>query len=105
LRQTWQIVYFETEYTSSCNMTANGALCDNVYTFTKVFFTFEIFIWFYSAFVKVIPGNHIRKVLLSLRSFSQNSYMYMCVCVQYLGSRLLGLIHLGLKTGPLYPII
>jgi len=37
---------------------------DNVYTFTNVFFTFEIFKWFHSTFVKVIPGNHVRIVLL-----------------------------------------
>jgi hypothetical protein len=80
LRQGWQIVHWEIEYTSSCNQTANGALCDNVYTFTKVFFTFEIFIWFHSTFVKVIPGNQVKKVLLSLRWFTQNSYMHMCMC-------------------------
>ena len=81
LRQSWQIVHLENECTSSCNKTANSTLCDNVYTFTKVFFTFEIFMWFYSKFVKVIPGNHVSKVLLSLHWISQNSCMYMCMCV------------------------
>jgi len=81
LRQSWQVVHLEIEYTLSCSKTANGALCDIVYTFTKVFFNFEIFKWFHSAFVKVISGSHVRIVLLSLRWFSQNSYMYMGMCV------------------------
>jgi len=81
LRHSWQSVHLKTEYTPSCKKTANGTLCGNVYTFTKVFFTFEIFIWFQSTLLKVIPGNHVRIVLLSVHSFPQNSYMYMCMCV------------------------
>jgi len=70
----------ETEYTSSCNKTENGTLCDVVYTFTKVFFAFEIFIWFYSTFVKVIPGNHVRKYCYPCGDFHK-THTCICACV------------------------